>query len=234
MPYDSYSIGIICVGVLPPTMALVNVLTPRTVEVTWMASPTLNVTGYHISYTTTASYAVNESVTVDSGSTTSHTLTNLEEDTLYTITVQATTSDNRLSANSNEVSVRTYTDGKRYIISCQRMSCFNSTVPSSPPRDVMVESYNPASLMVSWRPPTSRNRNGPITGYTINYTRDGSSDVMSINVTGEASGTTVNTISGLVAYVNYSVIVAAMTVNGTGPFSDPPVVGRSGEDCELN
>ena len=46
------------------------------------------------------------------GNSTSHNITNLEEDTLYTISVQATTSDNRMSANSNEVSVRTYTDGK--------------------------------------------------------------------------------------------------------------------------
>ena len=110
------------------------------------------------------------------------------------------------------------------------MSCYNSTVPSSSPRNVTVESHNPASLMVSWRPPTSRDRNGPITGHVIQYTRVGSSDMMSVNVT---SGTT-HTISGLVAYVNYSVIVAAMTINGTGPFSDPPVVNRSGEDGELN
>ena len=110
------------------------------------------------------------------------------------------------------------------------MSCYNSTVPSSPPRDIMVESHNPASLNVSWRPPVRRDRNGPITGYVIQYTRVGSSDMMSVNVT---SGTT-RIISELVAYVNYSVIVATMTVNGTGPFSDPPVVGRSGEDGELN
>ena len=98
----------------------------------------------------------------------------------------------------------------------------------------MVESHNPASLNVSWRVPVQRDCNGPITGYVIQYTRVGSSDMMSVNVTGETNGTTVMTISGLVAYVNYSVIVAAMTVNGTGPFSDPPVVGRSGEDGELN
>ena len=93
----------------------------------------------------------------------------------------------------------------------------------------MVETHNPASLMVSWRLPPNRDRNGPITGHVIQYTRVGSSDMMSINVT---SGT-IHTISGLVAYVNYSVIVATMTVNGTGPFSDPPVVERSGEDGEL-
>ena len=110
------------------------------------------------------------------------------------------------------------------------MSCYNSTVPSSPPQDVMVESHNPASLMVSWRPPVQRDHNGDITGYMINYTRVGSSDITSVSIT---SGTT-HTISGLVAYVNYSVVVATMTVNGTGPFSSPSVVGRSGEDGRLN
>ena len=214
----------------PPTNVRVVVLTSRSIQITWEPSTSSDVTGYLISYTTTALYASGGSVTVDGGSTTSGTLTNLEEDTLYTITVQATTSDNRMSANSNEVSVRTYTNGKWYIISCQKMSCYNSTVPSSPPRDVMVESHNPASLNVSWRLPVRRDRNGDITGHVIQYTRIGSSDMMSVNVT---SGTT-HTISGLVAYVNYSLIVAAMTVNGTGPFSDPPVVGRSGEDGELN
>ena len=49
---------------------------------------------------------------MDVGSTASGNLTNLEEDSLYTITVQATTSDNVVSIPSNEVSVRTYTDGK--------------------------------------------------------------------------------------------------------------------------
>ena len=79
---------------------------------TWEPSSSSDVTGYLISYTTTASYTSGGNVTVNGGSTTSVTLTNLEEDTLYTITVQATTNDNRTSANSNEVSVRTYTDGK--------------------------------------------------------------------------------------------------------------------------
>ena len=97
----------------------------------------------------------------------------------------------------------------------------------------MVKGYNPASLMVSWRPPIPGDRNGPITGYMINYTRVGSSIMMSMSVDGKISGTTIIIISQLVAYVDYSVIVAAMTVNGTGNFSDPPVLGRSGEDSEL-
>ena len=98
----------------PPSTVRATVLTSCSVAVIWKPSSSnvTGVTGYLISYSTTASYTSGGSVTVNGGSTTSGTLTNLEEDTLYTITVQATTSDNRMSANSKEVSVRTYTDGK--------------------------------------------------------------------------------------------------------------------------
>ena len=108
------------------------------------------------------------------------------------------------------------------------MSCYNSTVPSSPPQNVTLTGDDPASLIVSWDPPLEINHNGVITGYVIDYTRVGSNDMMSVNGN---SGTTY-TISGLVAYVNYSVIVAAVNVNGTGNFSNR-MVGRSGEDGEL-
>ena len=107
------------------------------------------------------------------------------------------------------------------------MSCYNSTVPSSPPQNIMVTSVNPASLRVSWQPPLPINHNGPITGHVIQYTGGGTSDMRNVN-----SGTT-HTISGLVAFFDYSVTVAAVNVNGTGPFSNA-VVGSSGEDSELN
>ena len=104
------------VPVQPPTNVRATVLTPRSVEVTWTVSSSPDVTGYIISYTTIAEYIdINDrsgSVTVSGGTTTRGTLNNLEEDTLYTITVQATTSDNRMSVNSSAVSVTTYTDGK--------------------------------------------------------------------------------------------------------------------------
>ena len=112
--------------------------------------------------------------------------------------------------------------------SCQGMICFNFTVPSSPPRNVTVVTHNPASLNVSWQIPIPKDRNGLITGYMINYTRVGSNNTMSVVTNG-----TTHTISELSAFVNYSVIVAAMTVNGTGQFSDA-VIGRSGKVGELD
>ena len=98
-----------------PTDVRATVLTPRSVEVTWTLSSSPDVTGYLISYTTTASYIdmSNRSRTmmVSGNGVARDTLTNLEENTLYTITVQAT-SNNGMSANSNVVSVTTYTNGK--------------------------------------------------------------------------------------------------------------------------
>ena len=59
----------------------------------------------------------------------------------------------------------------------------------------------------------------------INYARVGSSKTTSVNV---SSGTT-HTISDLVASVDYTVTVAVVNINGTGPFSNP-VAGTSGDN----
>ncbi|XP_065903762.1 protein sidekick-1-like [Dysidea avara] len=196
----------------PPGNIRATVTSPHSVEVTWDQLPSANVTGYLISYTTTASYisisSRSGSVMVTGRSTTSVILTNLEEDTPYTITVQ-TVSSGTLSGNSDVVSVTTWTD-----------------VPSSPPQNVMVTSVNPSSLRVSWQPPPEIDHNGVIIGYAINYTRVGSRDMVSDTL---LFGTTIAT-SGLVPFVDYSITVAAMTVDGTGPLNDPPVVQTSGQD----
>ena len=105
------------------------------------------------------------------------------------------------------------------------MSCYNSTVPSSPPLNVVVKSNNQTSLSVSWEPLLEIDHNGPITSYMINYTRDGYSSVIIVNVT---SGTT-HTISGLVTFAKYLVAVAAVNINGTGPFSEA-IVRKPGGD----
>ena len=100
------------VGVLPPNIVSATVLSSSSIQITWLPSTSEDVTSYLITYSTTDPFTSLENVTVNGGSTTSHTLTSLEEGTLYTITVQAIDSNNRMSANSNEVSVRTYTASK--------------------------------------------------------------------------------------------------------------------------
>ena len=111
----------------------------------------------------------------------------------------------------------------------EEMKCYNSTVPSSPPQSIIVTSTDPASLRVSWQPPME-NHNIPITGYVIQYIKDGVQDM--IEDIKNISGTT-HTISGLVACTKYLVMIAAINGDRTGPFSEP-VVEISGEDSELS
>ena len=94
-----------------PTNVGATILSPRSIKVMWNPSSLLGITGYIISYTTNASYADGGSVTVSGGGTTSYILTNLEEDTHYVITVQATTNSS-ISPASNKISLTTSSDSK--------------------------------------------------------------------------------------------------------------------------
>ena len=109
--YDLFNLFTYTVDLEPPTNVRATVLTPRSIEVTWTLSSSSDVTGYLISYTTTASYASDGSMMVSGNSATRGTLNNLEEGTLYAITVQATVNNN-MGPNSDPASVTTYTDGK--------------------------------------------------------------------------------------------------------------------------
>ena len=84
-------------------------------------------------------------------------------------------------------------------------------------------------LSVRYSRPLVEDVNGDLTGYVIRYSRVGSGEVEVMSVVN--SSTLSSVISGLVAYVNYSIEVAASNINGTGPFSDL-VFGLSGQDGE--
>ena len=90
-----------------PTNVRAVGITSHSIEVKWDQSSSSHVSGYLISYNVTGSHSSSDRVSVNGGSTTSHTLTNMKENTSYIVTVQATTSDSRTSHNSDEVSVTT-------------------------------------------------------------------------------------------------------------------------------
>ena len=104
---------ILYIGLPAPTNVKATVLTCNSVEVTWDQSS--GVTGYLISCTSSASYAGNRNVIVHGGDTTSHTLTNLIENTPYDITVQGISSDSRESDYSIELPLTTQKAGKLVI-----------------------------------------------------------------------------------------------------------------------
>ena len=91
---------------------------------------------------------------------------------------------------------------------------------------------DPAMLSVRYRPSEISLRNGDVTGYMIRYSRVGSGVSQMITVDGGSiNGFRTSVIPGLVAYTNYLVQVAAVNVNGTGPFSDA-MIGVCGQDSK--
>ena len=73
-------------------------------------------------------------------------------------------------------------------------------------------------MNVSWKSPPLIHHNGKLTGYIIQYTSIKSNGTINVRPTIETT-----MISRLVKSVKYSVTVAAINVNGTGPFSNPVV-----------
>ena len=109
----------------------------------------------------------------------------------------------------------------------ENVMLYNSTVPSSPPTNIIVMSAHPASLNISWEPPLEIEQNGPITDYVIRYSRVESNVTMDETIT----SISIYTITELYPFVNYSVEMAAINVNGTGPFSNP-IVELSGHESK--
>ena len=101
---------VIYVDLPAPTNVKATVITSNSVEITWDQSST--VSGYLISCNTVDSNTSNRYEIVNSNSATGHTLTNLEENTQYTITVQSISNDDKKSVPSNEIPITTHIDGK--------------------------------------------------------------------------------------------------------------------------
>ena len=106
-------------------------------------------------------------------------------------------------------------------------------VPSGVPQNITLMDDDPAMLLVMYRRPEQSLRNGQLTGFMIRYTRVDTGESQVMNVSYIDVRTVTSTISGLVAFTNYSVEVAAVNINGTGPFSDA-VYGLSGQNSEYN
>ena len=103
---------------------------------------------------------------------------------------------------------------------------YNSIGPSSPPQNIMATDVDPASLMITWEPPSLEHQNGPISGY---YVRIYLTDSFHYGY-----GTRVRTgvtLTNLIPFVSYVIQVAARNVNGTGVFSSRrnQVSGQAGK-----
>ncbi|KPU76720.1 uncharacterized protein Dana_GF13393, isoform C [Drosophila ananassae] len=125
-------------------------------------------------------------------------LSELRPHTDYVITV-APFNRNGMGDPSSEIRVKTF-----------------SSTPSEPPNNVSLEVTSSTSITVHWEPPAEEDRNGQITGYKIRYRK--------FKDAPQAKSTPANIryfeLSNLDRSSEYQVKIAAMTVNGSGPFTE--------------
>lgn len=75
----------------------------------------------------------------------------------------------------------------------------------------------PQSIIVRWEPPSEEERNGPLTGYKIKYRKGKKSAGLTETTPGNVKFFELKNLERLSAY---QIKIAAMTVNGTGPFTE--------------
>ena len=188
--------------------------------ISWSLADGAAVTGYSISYSNTDTQCFTDSDTVSgvAAGETSHTLTDLEEATEYTITVTALLTGG--GSDEDSVTATTPAAGEPLLSSLNFINSVVSNHPASaPPTSVSTSDMTPSSITVQWGTMDCIHHNGDITGYSVRYGVQGSGITQIESVSGDA--TTEATISGLAAGTNYHIEVAAVNSAGTGVYSDP-------------
>lgn len=126
-------------------------------------------------------------------------LKNLKKYTEYNIWITAM-NQNSTGISSEETLVRTFSDA-----------------PSDIPQNVTLEPASSTSIIIRWEPPPKESQNGIITGYKVRYKLKGSRRGDTITTDGNRR---LYALSGLEKGAQYSVKIAALSVNGTGPATD--------------
>lgn len=96
--------------------------------------------------------------------------------------------------------------------------------PNAPPINLSARPLSSTEILITWSPPLYEFRNGEIQGYNVGYKiaslQSASYNFTSISGDGE-DGTGEITLSGLLKYTRYSIVVQAFNQIGVGPLSEP-------------
>ena len=142
----------------------------------------------------------------------SHTLSGLNEDSNYTITVRHI---NAAESTMATVTANTLTSGRLYtIIFINNYACLMSAAPSGTPRSIRFSSVTLTSITVQWSELLCSDRNGEITGYTVEYSST-TPPPHTNTVTVSGSNNTRLVVGGLLPRTGYTFSVGALGTNRT-------------------
>ena len=104
--------------------------------------------------------------------------------------------------------------------------------PSAAPTSVNVSDVTSSTITVQWGTIVNcTDRNGDITGYSVQYGVQGSGSTQTRDVSG--GDTRQTTISGLSPSTNYSIEVAAVNSAGIGEYSTSVIIQTAGEQSVI-
>ena len=89
--------------------------------------------------------------------------------------------------------------------------------PSGAPVLLVPVIINSTAISLSWGEVNCTERNGAITGYRVQYSIVGRMQSTTVNVTGDVTSTA---IDGFITCTQNSIKVAAININGVGPYSN--------------
>ena len=171
------------------------------------------IVAYHMEYNRSAS-DIWESTLYSN--TTTLIVAGLDEYTVYNFSLYAST---RIGDGPTAVILgRTNESRKEALYKCTFINIEPTTDPHSPPRDIEVFNVGKRSVQVSWIPPMLEDHNGPLAHYEIQFLQSQFDTIPTVAI---------RTVSlsasyfDLEEFINYTVVVAAATSSGLGPFSSP-------------
>ncbi|KAK2725812.1 neogenin-like isoform X1 [Artemia franciscana] len=185
-------------GPPPPLNLRVLPQSPTTLFVTW-DSPDYSgkvPLRYKLYYMEVGTVEEHEIVTKE----TSHYIHNLRPFTQYSVWASSL-SEQGAGSTTEEVLGRTF-----------------SAPPSQVPQNVIAESASSSSIVVRWEPPPKEQQNGIIIGYKVSYKPKGRGKASTTLTTDGSSH--LSTLNNLPRSAEFLIKVAAVNINGTGPYTD--------------
>uniref|UniRef100_A0A1I8MGF4 Uncharacterized protein n=1 Tax=Musca domestica TaxID=7370 RepID=A0A1I8MGF4_MUSDO len=201
----------------PPFNVTVRAMSATQLRVRWIPLQQTewygNPRGYNITYRQVESEnrVTPKSVLIEDHTANSHVLENLEEWTVYEVSMTA----------CNDVG-----QSRESVIAVERT---REAVPSYGPLDVQANATSSTTIVVKWGEVPKQHRNGQIDGYKVFYAATNrGGQVLHKTIPNNSSFTT--TLTELKKFVIYHIQVLAFTRLGDGALSTPPVRVQTFED----
>ena len=200
----------------PPHNVMVTSVNPSSLRVSWQPPLEIDhngvITGYVIEYTKVES---GDEANVTSGTTSR--MLELDPFVDYAIRVAVMTV-NGTGPFSNVIVQTSGEDGE--FIGTVVILSVHVSVPSAPPRLLMVDGVTDSTVTLSWM--TSPQPNGVATEYEVQY------NIVNRSFTTHHFTGLTGEISGLISNTAYEFRIAAVTIEGHGPFTNDVITQKTG------